>query len=241
MRVRMRRLGVAATLVAAVVVAGTGTATAQERDDDREPRTITVYGTGRVRGVPDVMELSIGVSTRARTAAEALSRNSELARKVLAVLEQVGVPPQDVQTSDLSVSPVYDDDGNQVIGYAVSNTVTATIRELDNVGKIVDAATEAAGDEIVIHGLYFSFDDNTKLVAQARTDAVKRARQQAEQLAGAAGVELGDLLSLTESSAPVGPALEAAPREAAASDSAPPVNPGSEELSVDVTLVYEIR
>ena len=186
------------------------------------------------------MELSIGVSSRARTAAEALSRNSELARKVLGVLVAAGIADQDVQTSDLSVSPVYDDDGNQVIAYAVTNSVSATIRELDNVGPVVDATTKVAGDEIVVNGLYFSFDDNTKLVAQARTDAVKRARSQAEQLASAAGVELGDLMSITESSAPIGPAQEAAPRDAAA-ESIPPVNPGSEELSVDVTLVYEIR
>jgi len=64
-----------------------------------------------------------------------------------------------------------------------------------------DDTTKVAGDEIVVNGPYFSFDDNTRLVAQARTDAVKRARSQAEQLASAAGVEFGDLLSITESAA----------------------------------------
>ena len=179
-------------------------------DATSDARTITVYGTGQVRGTPDVMELTIGVDTRARTAAQALHRNSELANNVLGVLRSAGVDGSDLQTSDLSVSPVYDDNGSAVIAYAVTNTVNARIKDLDTAGDIVDAATKVAGDEIVVNGLYFSFDDNTKLVAQARTDAVKRARAQAEQLAAAAGVELGDLQSITESSAPAGPALDAA-------------------------------
>jgi hypothetical protein len=241
----MRKLVVATVVAgAALVAAAAGPAVAQTVDDGpgRDPRTITVYASGLVRGVPDVMELTLGVDTRARSAAEALGRNSELARKVIDVLREAGVAEPDVQTSDLSVAPVYDDDGAEVIAYAVSNLVSAKIRDLDRVGTVVDAAAEVAGDEIVVNGLYFSFDDNTELVARARKDAVERARAQAEQLAKAAGVELGSLLSLTEDSAPVGRAIEAdESTHAAAPDAAPPVNPGSQTLSVQVTLVYEIR
>jgi uncharacterized protein YggE len=249
MTMRHRKSFAGAVLaIATVVMALSATAAgAQARDPGsgtpdagaRDPRTITVYGSGQVRGTPDVLELTIGVDTRARTASQALHRNSELASNVLAVLRAAGVDNSDLQTTDLSVSPVYDDNGNAVIAYAVTNTVDARIKDLDTAGDIVDAATKVAGDEIVVNGLSFSFDDNAKLVAQARTDAVKRARAQAEQLAAAAGVELGDLQSITESSAPVGPAINAAP-EKAAGDAAP-VNPGSETLSVDVTLVFEIR
>lgn len=234
-------LVVVATLLSAVPAGAQGSST---DDTDRdEPRTITVNATGQVRGIPDVMELTIGVSSRERTAGEALARNSERARKVIDVLLEAGVDEKDLQTSNLSVSPVYDDEGENVIGYAVSNTVAARIKALDEVGKVVDAATAVAGDDIVINGLFFSFDDNTELVTQARTDAVKRARSQAEQLAGAAGVELGALLSLTEDSAPVGPAVDAAPRSAESGDAsaAPPVEPGSQALAVTVTLVYAIR
>lgn len=246
MRHRKSFVGAVCALAIVVAVLGATTAGAQTRDGtgaettgQSDARTITVYGTGQVRGAPDVMELTIGVDTRARTAAQALHRNSELANNVLGVLRSAGVDGSDLQTSDLSVSPVYDDNGSAVIAYAVTNTVNARIKDLDTAGDIVDAATKVAGDEIVVNGLYFSFDDNTKLVAQARTDAVKRARAQAEQLAAVAGVELGDLQSITESSAPVGPALDAAAPKA--SGEAAPVNPGSETLSVDVTLVFEIR
>jgi uncharacterized protein YggE len=208
-------------------------------EDGQQTRTITVYGTGLVRGTPDVMEIVIGVRTRALTAAEALERNSSLARKVIDVLREAGVEDEDFQTANLSITPSYDDEGD-FEGYSVSNQLYATIRDLDKAGGIIDAATKAAGDEIIVQGVHFSFDDNTELVAKARADAVRRARLQAEQLAEAAGVELGDLLTLTEDSAPYGPVIDADFERAGSGDAAAPIEPGSESLSVSVTLVFEI-
>jgi uncharacterized protein YggE len=248
-----RRFAVALTLgvVAVALMAVPAVArTAGQADDEpieptrtEEPRTITVSATGDVRGIPDVMELTIGVQSREESAGEALLRNSERAAKVIQVLRDAGVDEKDIQTSSLYVSPVYDDEGEHVIAYSVSNTVEARIKALDEVGKVVDAATSVAGNDIVVRGLSFSFDDNTELVTQARTTAVKRARTQAEQLAAAAGVELGNLLTMTEDSTPYGPVVDAAPRGASesAADAAPPVEPGSQALSVTVTMIYEIR
>jgi uncharacterized protein YggE len=247
-----RRLAAALTLgivAVALVAVPAGARTAGQTDDDppttstEEPRTITVSATGDVRGIPDVMELTIGVSSRESSAGEALLRNSERAAKVIDVLREAGVDEQDIQTSSLYVSPAYDDEGENVIAYSVSNTVEARIKALDKVGKVVDAATSVAGNDIVVSGLSFSFDDNTELVTQARTTAVKRARAQAEQLAAAADVQLGDLLTMTEDSTPQGPVVDAAPRAASesAADAAPPVEPGSQALSVRVTMVYAIR
>jgi uncharacterized protein YggE len=242
MSTRTWRVAVVAVITTAVVAAGTGGAGAQTKADTSTPRTVTVNGTGMIEGTPDVLELTIGVHTHAKSAGEALGHNSDLAGSVIAVLRDAGLEADDVQTSNLWMSAMYDDDGDHVIGYAVSNIVTAKIRDLGKAGKIIDAATKVAGDEIVVNGLYFSFDDNTALVTKARAEAVKRARTQAEQLAHAAGVELGDLLSMSEDASPVGPVLEAeaaAPRSV--SDGSAPIEPGAETLSVQVTLVYEIR
>jgi uncharacterized protein YggE len=228
--------------VGLVGLAGTSAFAQDSNARAPEPRTITALGTGIVEGVPDVLELSLGVSTRERSAADALSRNSALARKVMFVLKSAGVADKDVQTTGLSISPAYDDDGEHVVGYEVSNTVAAQIHAIDDAGKIVDAATKVAGDDIVVNSLYFSFDDNSKLVSAARSDAVKRAKAQAQQLAGAAGVELGDLMTISESGTPTGPPVPMPEsREGAAGDAAPPINPGTETTSVDVTLVYEIQ
>jgi uncharacterized protein YggE len=247
MRSWTRRVAALAAIAAITMVATSGVATAQTDDpqtrDDR--RVITVSGTGLVSGTPDVLELYLGVDTRADSAGEALKENSKLTNGVLEVLRGAGVDDDDIQTANLSISPVYDDDGEVVIAYSVSNRVVAKLRDLDKAGDVIDEATDAAGDDIVVLGLYFSIDDNSKIVEQARAEAVKRAKAQAEQLADAAGVELGDLRSIDEQYSPVGPALDAreaaAPTPTSTSDSGSvPIQPGTEQLSVEVTLVYDI-
>ncbi|HEY8218347.1 MAG TPA: SIMPL domain-containing protein [Acidimicrobiia bacterium] len=233
-------LVVAAVVVTAIVVSTGGIAAAQA--ETRHERVITVRGTGLVTGTPDVLELTLGVDTRGKSAGDALAENSKLTLEVLKVLRVAGVADEDIQTSDLSIQPVYDEDGETVIAYSAGNHVTAELHDLDKAGRVVDAATEAAGDQIVVQGLYFEIDDNSQLVARARAEAVKRAKAQAQQLADAAGVQLGELQSISEESAPVGPVLE---REKAAAspssgDAAPPIEPGSQTLTVDVTLIYAI-
>jgi uncharacterized protein len=249
---RWHRRGAMVTVVVAALTVAAGRAAGAQTDAGggtdgsatREPRVITVHATGLVSGTPDVFEVALGVDTRAKSAADALAENSKLTIGVLAVLSDAGVADKDVQTSRLSISPVYDDDGEVVIAFEVNNQVVAELHDLTKAGHVIDAATKVAGDQIVVQGLYFSIDDNSDLVARARADAVKRAKGQAQQLADAAGVELGALRSIVEERAPVGPVLEAektdAPSPAASGDAVPPIQPGAETLSVDVTLVYTI-
>jgi uncharacterized protein YggE len=231
-------IALAASLVA--IVPGAGPALAQTDGPASGTRhTITVHSTGIVEGTPDVLELTLGVDTRGRSAGDALAENSKLTAGVLKVLKDAGVADKDVQTSNLSISPVYDDNGELIVAYAVSNHVTARLHDLDKAGRVVDAATKAAGDQIVVQGLSFSIDDNSDLVAQARTDAVKRAKAQAQQLADAAGVELGPLVSIIEESSPTPPVVVAERAAAPGSaDAAPPIQAGSQTLTVDVTVVY---
>ena len=236
------------TIILTSALLGGGIAVAQLRHQTNRngsgnapsTRTITVVGTGQVRGTPDVLDLTLGVSTRDKGAAAALTRNSALSKKLNGVLRDAGVAEKDLQTADLSISPVYDDNNKNVIAYSVSNTVDVTIRHLDKAGDIIDAAAKVAGNEIVVNSLAFSFDDSSALVAQARTEAVKRAKSQAKQLAKAADVHLGDVLTITESSAPPGPVVAAAPSAASADAAVPPIKPGSQSLSVQVNMVFKI-
>ena len=229
---------VAAISVLSVAWTGVAGAGVSDEDDGEDPRTITVSGLGLVQGTPDVLELTIGVQSRDQSARAALDRNNQLAQKVIDALRDAGVEDKDVQTSSLSVSPSYDDDGD-IDGYEVSNLVSAKLRDFDKAGEVIDAATNIAGDEVIIYGVSFSFDDNSILVARARSEAVKLAKGQAEQLAKAAGVELGDLLTISEDSSPEPPVTFDATEERDAA--AAPIEPGSETLSVQVTLVYEIK
>jgi uncharacterized protein len=200
-------------------------------------RTITVTGVGQVRGTPDVADLSIGVTGRGASAAEALGAVSDRANALLAVLRDAGVGDDDIQTRDLSVQPTYDG-RDRITGFEASNTVVARVRDIGRAGAVVDAAAAKVGDAVRMNGITFSIDDDSALLATARTKAAKRARAQAEQLAAGAGVELGDVLTIRETSAgtPVNYPLAAD----AAGGASTPVEPGTQTLSVSATVVFAI-
>lgn len=198
-------------------------------------RRITVVGTGQVKGTPDVADVTMGVSARASTASDALSTANDRAAKVLAALKDAGVDDADVQTTRLTIQPTFDRDA--ITGYEVSNMVTARLRDIARVGETLDAAARVAGDEIRLQGIGFTIDDDSELLATARERSVKRARAQAERLASAAGVELGDVLSIDEG----GTTIPYAAREFAAADgSSVPIEPGTQTLSISTTVVYAI-
>jgi uncharacterized protein YggE len=224
--------GTAALLASVVLVTTAGAATAAARG-----RTITVVGTGEVRGRPDVADLVLGVSGRAGSAAEVMARIADRAQKVIDALHGAGVSDDDIQTADLSVQPVYDDDG-RVTGYEASNTVSVHVRDLTKAGPIVDAAAAKAGDDIRVQGITFSIDDDSALLAAARTQATKRARAQAEQLARGAEVEVGEIRSIEEttSSVPVAYSGDAAEKAAGT-----PVMAGTQTLTVQARVVFAIR
>jgi hypothetical protein len=214
---------------------------AADRTDTGEAAVITGSGVGRVEGTPDTMTVDIGVTTRGASAAEAMQQNAAAADRVFDALRDAGVEDEDLQTNDLSVFPVFDDRSEQVIEYEVSNSVTATFHDIERSGEVIDAAAAVAGDDIRLYGVTFSIEDTSQLVAAARADAVERARSQAEQLGDAAGVEIGGVISIEELSPDVGEPVfvEAAAAEDAARASTP-VNPGTQELSVQVSVRYAI-
>jgi uncharacterized protein YggE len=203
-------------------------------------RTITGTATGKVQGVPDTLTITLGVESRAQSAQAALAQSSDRATKVIAALKASGVAAEDIQTAQLSMSPSLDRQGH-IDGYSVSNIVTAKVHDVLNAGKVVDAAAAQAGNDIRVQGVALSIEDTGKLVAAARTAAVKQARTQAGQLAAAANVQLGAVVKITEQRAEVPVAFNSQTAGDVAASSAVPVEPGTQELSVDVTVVFGIE
>ena len=218
-------------------VAATDASTPSTPTSTTVTRTISVTGQGEASGTPDVAGLSIGVSSRAKSASDALGAMSDRANKLVAVIKSAGVADKDVQTVGLSLQPTTDD-ADQITGYEASTTVAAQIHDISKVGPSIDAASKQVGDDVRLDGVSFSFADTGSLMSAARTDAVKRARVQAEDLAKAAGVELGDVLSISEGTteSPVSYF-----REGAADTASVPVQPGSQSVSVAVTMVFAVR
>ncbi len=198
---------------------------------------IVATGVGRVTGTPDTATVTLGVQVRADTAAAALDRANQGAAAVIDVLRQNGVDEADIATSSLSIYPVYDENGQRVTGYEASNTVTATLRDVDGAGAVIDATARAAGTDVVLNGISFSISDTSEMMQQARQQAVEAAQAQAQELATAAGVSLGELISLTESGGVTPPVPYAAEADMGGGV---PVEPGTQELSLTVTAVYAI-
>jgi uncharacterized protein YggE len=235
--VRRMTTGMAALIVTAVVVAGVATTASAASAATTTPRRITVVGTGQVKGTPDVADVSVGVSARAKTAADALSTANDRAAKVIAALKSAGVGDDDIQTSGLSLQPTFAND-NTISGYEVTNMVNARLRDLTHTGDTLDAVARVAGDEIRIQGITFSIDDDSALLATARTRAVKRARAQAEQLAHAADVELGTVISINEGALSMPTDFRSADLQGASSSV--PIEPGTQTLTIQTTVVFAI-
>lgn len=222
----------------AAVADGQSTVLASSFSTDGDHRLITAQAVGTVTGTPDVLTVSLGVETRSDSAGTALAENNRLAGDVIAVIKANGVAPEDLQTSQLSINPTFDD-GGRVTGYQVTNMVTATLLDISTAGALIDAVGAAAGDAIRVQQLSFSIDDDSALRAAARADAVKRAQAQAQQLAEAAGVPLGAIRSITEI-AGSGPLPYPSAYDTTAATASVPIEAGSQELTVAVQVVYEI-
>jgi uncharacterized protein len=203
-----------------------------------EPPRITARGTGTVTSTPDTLTVVLGVQTRGPGAQQALQANSNRARATIDALKAAGVAEPDLQTNRLEVVPTQNPQTGAVTGYEVTNLVTATLHDVGRAGAVIDAAGAAAGDAIRVQQVEFSVADEAEPRARARADAVRRAQEQARQLAETAGVRLGPVRSITE--VPVGGPGPGARDAAEAARAAVPIQPGTEQLRVDVELVYDI-
>lgn len=234
---------VAALALGALVLSGCSAAQAApySASPSVDPPRITARGVGTVTGTPDIVTVVLGVATQASTATAALEDNNTQATALIEALTAGGVAREDLQTSQLAIYPTYSPEGAAITGYEVTNQVSATLRDITGAGALIDAAAQAVGDAVRVQQLTFSIDDDSAARADARTAAVQGAQTQARQLAEAAGVELGAVLSITELPAVVpGPPYPPAYEGADLAASAVPLEPGTQELSVTVEVVYAI-
>ena len=234
----------AAAVLALLAVACDGGDTIIQSGDDASGVAST--GTGRVFGEPDVAVVSVGVNVQRETVAQARDDAASAQQAVIDSLRDNGVADEDIQTVQFSVHPQYDSSPDrsqgQIIGYVVSNVVTAKIRDLDTTSEVIDDATIAGGNEAVVQGVAFTIDDPTELREEARRLAVEEATQQAEQLADAGGVNLGRLLSISESGGFIPfESAQTGGRDLGAQVPQPsPIEPGQVEVNISVSMQFAL-
>jgi uncharacterized protein len=205
-----------------------------------QERSITVKGDGRVKVRPDRATLHLGVQATARTATEALTQANTSASALIAALKTSGVDDDDIATSGLSIYPQYNPSGVAVSAYQASNNVTVIVRDISTTGQVIDIAAGSAGDHITVGGVSFFLDDVEAVMGVARAEAINNARKRAQEYAGAAGVTVGAVQQISEVS--IGSPLPLFARSATfdGPQSSTPIEAGMQDLSVSVTVVYEI-
>ena len=197
-------LAVALVGCAAVAAAPPAASQAVVETSPQASRTITVVGAGEVNLAPDVARISIGAEARSSTVSEAKAETDRQIAAILSTLKALGVDEKDIQTSSYSIyyerQPVPLAERGVLVeeqgGYRVSSTLSVTIRDIDRVGEVLDAAVAAGANQV--YGVNFTIADEIKWQAEARVKAVADAKARAVELAGLSGVELGEVLSISE-------------------------------------------
>ncbi len=218
----------------------------QELNLNSQQTGIWVSGEGKVTTVPDIATLRLGIEAQETSVAVAQSKAAEAMDKVMTALTKNGVVKKDIKTQYFSISKVTKWDNTKqeeiVVGYRVSNMVTAKIRDIDKVGTIIDAATEAGGDLTRIDSISFSVDDPSAYYDEAREKAMAEAKAKAKQLAGLAGVTLGKPTYISESTYTPGPIYrqDLAVKAAGAPAVETPISPGEIEITLTAQLAYAI-
>jgi uncharacterized protein len=207
-------------------------------------RSIEVTGEGSVNAAPDFARVTLGVTTTGKDAREAMTANAKLANALVAMIKSQGVAPADIQTSALSISPIYPTHGAAdagaptITGYSVSDNVTVAVRDIPSLGALLDKAVAAGAN--AIYGISFGENDSSALLDKARPLALADARRKAEIYALAGGAKLGRLMELTEEASvrPIPPFAARAYAQGAAPPT--PIEAGEDKLSVTVMARFEL-
>ncbi len=243
---KIKTLFASVVLLAAVVLSACGPATIVANPVPPQ-RTMNVNGTGMVMLTPDIAYINVGVHSEKPTASEAVSANNDQTQQVVDALKTSGIDPKDIRTTNFSIYPntQYDPQSGKQTSttYVVDNTVYVTVRKLENLGELLDATVKAGANSI--NSIQFDVEDKTAAIKQARDAAVKDARTQAQELATASGVTLGDLqtVSFYDSIPTPTDAYGKGGGGGGNAVAAPsvPVSAGQLTITVTVSITYEIK
>jgi uncharacterized protein YggE len=228
----MKSLAVVASVLAVLVVGVTGAGGAPSAAPQH---SIVVAGQGSIAARPDRAQLSFGVSSDAKTASAALRTNAAEMTKVIAALKSQGIAAADLRTDLVSLSSRYSQNGETVVGYTATNSVSATVRNLAKIGAIIDAAVDAGANQVSGPNLVRS--SAASLYRAALRAAIADARGKARTIAAASGLHIRRITDVAESSAAPSPTPLMAK---ASADASTPVETGSTLVEATVTVTFAV-
>ena len=215
---------------------------ASGRADESLPRTISVAGEGIVFAPPDMATVQTGVVTQAAKARDALDANNAAVERIMSALAAHNVADKDIQTASFNVSPEYERGPRgqrrpEIIGYRVTNLLRVQVRNLTDLGGVLDACIAAGSNQI--SDIRFDIDDPSSVLNEARRLAIADGRSRAAVYAGAADVRLGRVISISEQS-PAIPRPQHLRGAMLAEAAAVPIATGQQEMRVTVHMVFAL-
>lgn len=218
--------------------------------NDKPQNTISISAEGKVKAVPDIAMVSLGVTSQGDTANAVQTDSATKINKIIEFVKSLGIKKEDITTQQASINPRYDyrDGANKIVGYESTQIVSVKIRGVDKdasvVGKLMEGATLNGANQV--YGSQFAFDDPDNLRQQARELAIKKAKEKATELAKAAGLSLGKVVSVSESSGfspgPIPYAADAYMGKGGGGISvAPSVETGTQDIVESMTVVFELK
>jgi uncharacterized protein YggE len=211
--------------------------------DISNDRWVEVSGEGSVSAAPDFAQVTLGVTTTAKNAGEAMAANAKAANALVSLIKAEGVAPADIQTSELSISPTFSQPSPgqttapTITGYSVSNNVAVVVRDIPRLGALLDKAVSGGANSV--YGIAFGHNNVSALLDKARPLAVEDARRKAEIYASAGGARIGRLMVLTEDAGRQTP-VAFSRTYASPAPAPPPIEAGEDKLTVTITAQFEL-
>jgi len=206
-------------------------------------RTFTVTGEGKEVTIPNIAEIRIGVITDGKDLKNLQQENSNKMNKIINFLKEQGIETKDIKTENYSITPKYDYKTSpyQIVGYTINQNLVVKVRDLTKIGEILEGAVQNGANNV--SGPNFTIDEPEVYLAKAREKAILDAKEKAERIAKVAGFKLGKIVSISEYSAPqpIPLYLKSISIGGGETETIPQIEPGSQEIKVQVNITFEIK
>jgi uncharacterized protein YggE len=234
-----RFLLLAAAGLTAVGLSGCDSSSGPTTSADKDTRQVTVVGAGEVQGTPDTLTVNASIEFIAPDVTGAMNQTSDRQRAVIDALVGSGIDRKDISTTQVNLQPQFaGGDSTAIIGYRASNSIDVKIRKLDTASQTLALIVSTGSDATRINSVNYSIEDDSQLVKDARARAFNDAKDRAQQYAQLSGLDLGKVISITESGGSTPPTP--VPSFKGTEMAAVPVEPGQQTVGFSVTVIFEL-
>ncbi|QZT62411.1 SIMPL domain-containing protein [Mycolicibacterium austroafricanum] len=202
-----------------------------------DSRQVTVVGAGQVQGTPDTLTVNASMEFVGPDATAAMNQTNERQQAVIDGLVELGIDRKDIATTAADLQPQYNSDSTSITAYRATNSVNVTLRDLGRASDAIGLIVATGGNATRINSISYSIEDDSQLVRDARARAFEDAKDRAAQYAELSGLNLGKVISISESGGPTPPVPMQAPR---AMEAAVPLEPGQQTVGFSVTVIWEL-